>query len=56
MNMDGDCAEVCRECSRGAVLHAEVAGAYGWANFTPQKTDETVLARLLTLNLQRATR
>lgn len=33
---------------------ATVAAAYGWADYTPQMSDEEILARLLALNLQRA--
>jgi len=35
-------------------LDAAVAGAYGWSDYTPQMSDDEILARLLALNLQRA--
>lgn len=35
-------------------LDAAVAAAYGWADHTPQMSDDEILARLLALNLQRA--
>ena len=35
-------------------LDAAVAAAYGWADYTPQMTDDALLARLLALNLQRS--
>jgi type II restriction/modification system DNA methylase subunit YeeA len=35
-------------------LDAAVAAAYGWADYTPQISDDEILARLLALNLQRA--
>ena len=35
-------------------LDAAVAAAHGWADFTPQMSDDEILARLLVLNLQRA--
>ncbi|MDO9149268.1 MAG: hypothetical protein Q7U52_16700 [Hydrogenophaga sp.] len=35
-------------------LDAAVAAAYGWADYSPQMTDDALLARLLALNLQRS--
>lgn len=35
-------------------LDAAVAGAYGWADYTPDMPEEEILQRLLTLNLARA--
>ncbi|MGQ3002299.1 MAG: class I SAM-dependent DNA methyltransferase [Hydrogenophaga sp.] len=35
-------------------LDKAVAAAYGWGDYTPQWTDEDILRRLLTLNLQRS--
>ena len=35
-------------------LDAAVAAAYGWTDYTPQMSDDELLARLLALNLQRA--
>jgi len=35
-------------------LDAAVAAAYGWTDYTPQMSDDEILARLLALNLQRA--
>ena len=35
-------------------LDAAVAAAYGWADYSPQTSDDEILARLLALNLQRA--
>lgn len=35
-------------------LDAAVAVAYGWADYTPQMSDDEILARLLALNLARA--
>ncbi|MCK7583029.1 MAG: hypothetical protein MZV65_50715 [Chromatiales bacterium] len=35
-------------------LDAAVARAYGWKDYTPDLSDDTILQRLLTLNLQRA--
>lgn len=35
-------------------LDVAVAEAYGWADYTPQISDEEILSRLLALNLQRA--
>jgi hypothetical protein len=35
-------------------LDAAVAAAYGWADYSPQMSDDEILARLLALNLQRA--
>ncbi len=35
-------------------LDAAVATAYGWADYTPAMPDETILQRLLALNLERA--
>lgn len=32
-------------------LDAAVANAYGWADYTPEMTDETILSRLLAMNL-----
>lgn len=37
-----------------AVLDAAVAAAYGWADYTPDMSDDEILRRLLALNLQRA--
>ena len=37
-----------------AQLDAAVATAYGWADFTPDMSDDEILRRLLALNLQRA--
>ena len=37
-------------------LDEAVADAYGWADFTPQWTDEEILGRLLALNKQRSTK
>jgi hypothetical protein len=37
-------------------LDAAVAAAYGWADYTPEMADETILSRLLALNLERAAR
>ncbi len=34
-------------------LDAAVASAYGWADYTPEMTDETILSRLLAMNLDR---
>jgi len=34
-------------------LDAAVASAYGWADYTPEMTDETILSRLLAMNLER---
>ena len=34
-------------------LDAAVASAYGWADYTPEMTDETILSRLLAINLER---
>ena len=34
-------------------LDAAVAAAYGWTDYTPQMSDDEILARLLALNLQR---
>ena len=34
-------------------LDVAVAEAYGWADYTPQMSDEEILSRLLALNLQR---
>ena len=34
-------------------LDAAVAAAYGWTDFTPQMSEDEILARLLALNLQR---
>ena len=36
-------------------LDKAVALAYGWTDYTPEWTDEEILRRLLTLNLERAT-
>ena len=38
---------------RQEALDKAVAAAYGWADYTPEMTDEDILGRLLTLNLQR---
>ena len=35
-------------------LDAAVAAAYGWTDYSPQMSDDEILARLLALNLQRA--
>ena len=35
-------------------LDKAVAAAYGWGDYTPQMSDDEILARLLALNLQRA--
>lgn len=35
-------------------LDAAVAAAYGWSDYSPQTSDDEILARLLALNLQRA--
>jgi hypothetical protein len=35
-------------------LDAAVAAAYGWTDYSPQMSDDDILARLLALNLQRA--
>ncbi|MHB8148658.1 MAG: class I SAM-dependent DNA methyltransferase [Desulfobulbia bacterium] len=35
-------------------LDAAVAQAYGWNDYTPEMEDETILSRLLALNLERA--
>lgn len=35
-------------------LDAAVAAAYGWTDYAPQMSDDEILARLLALNLQRA--
>lgn len=35
-------------------LDAAVAAAYGWADYTPDMSEEEILHRLLTLNLERA--
>jgi hypothetical protein len=35
-------------------LDAAVAAAYGWADYSPQMSDDEILARLLALNLERA--
>ena len=35
-------------------LDAAVAAAYGWTDYSPQTSDDEILARLLALNLQRA--
>jgi hypothetical protein len=35
-------------------LDAAVAAAYGWADYTPAMSDDEILRRLLTLNLQRS--
>ena len=35
-------------------LDAAVAAAYGWADYSPQMSDDALLARLLALNLQRS--
>lgn len=35
-------------------LDAAVAEAYGWADYTPDVSDEEILRRLLALNLERA--
>ncbi len=37
-------------------LDATVAAAYGWADVTPQTSDDEILARLLALNLQRVSK
>jgi hypothetical protein len=37
-------------------LDAAVAAAYGWADYSPEMADETILSRLLALNLERAAR
>jgi hypothetical protein len=37
-------------------LDLAVAAAYGWADYSPEMADETILSRLLTLNLERAAR
>jgi len=34
-------------------LDAAVASAYGWADYTPEMEDETILSRLLAMNLER---
>jgi hypothetical protein len=34
-------------------LDAAVADAYGWADYTPEMSDEEILQRLLALNLER---
>ena len=39
-----------------ATLDAAVAGAYGWADYSPAMTDNEILARLLALNQARAAR
>jgi hypothetical protein len=36
-------------------LDSAVAAAYGWSDYTPEMTDEEILARLLKINLSRAT-
>ncbi|MFH2124638.1 MAG: DNA methyltransferase [Pseudomonadota bacterium] len=35
-------------------LDAAVAHVYGWADYTPEMTDATILSRLLAMNLERA--
>jgi hypothetical protein len=37
------------------MLHAAVAAAYGWTDYTPAMPDDEILLRLLALNLERAT-
>jgi hypothetical protein len=37
-------------------LDRAVAAAYGWADYTPEMSDEIILQRLLTLNLERSER
>jgi hypothetical protein len=37
-------------------LGLAVAAAYGWADYSSEMADETILSRLLTLNLERAAR
>ena len=36
------------------VLDAAVAAAYGWDDYSPDMPDEVILARLLTINLERS--
>ena len=37
-----------------AALDQAVATAYGWADYTPEMADETILQRLLALNIERS--
>ena len=37
-----------------AALDTAVAAAYGWTDYTPDMPDETILQRLLALNVERS--
>ena len=39
-----------------AALDQAVASAYGWTDYTPEMADETILQRLLALNVERSSR
>ena len=39
---------------RHEALDKAVAAAYDWNDYTPEMPDETILGRLLALNLERA--